>query len=143
MVKGDDIGQILEVETAINEGLLRAVNELPVDAVLITVEEKEESFLTWQHLMLFQRFTELLTKSLLVLVPSGITGGELQALWSAGISGVVVEVTGAQPKDRMTELRQIIDKLEFPSARVARKTEAILPQTGGESGKAVIEEEEE
>ena len=143
MVKGDDIGQILEVETGINEGLLRAVNELPVEAVLIAGEEKEGSFLTWEHLMLFRRFTELFTKSLLVSVPSGVTGSELQALWSAGIIGVVVDVNIAQPQGKMTELRQIIDKLEFPSAQVSRKTEAILPQIGGESGQAVIEEEEE
>ena len=143
VLQDDDVGRILEVETAINEGLLRAVNELPVNAVLIDSENKEKDLLTWHHLMLFRRFTELLNKPLLVPVPPGVTAGELQAIWSAGVSGVVVDVTTTQPQGRMQELRQIIDKLEFPSLHRLRKTEAVLPQASGESGKAVIEEEEE
>ena len=143
MFQDDDTGRILEIKASINEGLLRGVNELPVDAVLIAGEEKENNSLTWQDLMLFRRFTELLTKPLLVTVPSGVTASEFQAVWSAGVSGVVVDVTTAQLQDRMKELRQVIDKLEFPTAHRPKKTEAILPQASQESGQAVIEEEEE
>ncbi|UCH42912.1 MAG: hypothetical protein JSW16_08940, partial [Dehalococcoidales bacterium] len=82
MFQDDDVGRILQVERAINEGMLRAVNELPVNAVLINGEDKEKDLLNWQDLMLFQRFTELLNKPLLVTVPSGITAAELQAVWS-------------------------------------------------------------
>jgi len=46
MLQNEEVGRILEVEASLNEGLLRAVNELPVDAVLITGEHKEDYFLT-------------------------------------------------------------------------------------------------
>ena len=80
----DGPGTILEVDMSTGEGLLRAINDIPVDAVLITGKE-ELNHLTWYHLMIFQRFANLLTKPLLALVPLDMTPDELQALWEAGI----------------------------------------------------------
>jgi len=143
ILQNDEVGKILEVEASLGEGLLRAVNELPVDAVLIAGEQREGHFLTWQHLMLFQRFADLLTKPLLVSVPSNVTAGELQALWEAGADSVVVEVTAGQPQDRLKELRQLIDKLAFPSPRRRQKVEPLLPRTGRDTNVVSVEEEEE
>jgi len=138
----DGMGKILEVEASLSEVLLRAVNELPTDAVLIAGERGEDYFLTWQHLMLFRRFADLLTKPLLVSIPSEVTAGELRALWEAGIGGVVVEVTVGQPQDRLKELRQVIDQLAFPSPRKREKAEPLLPHISQESGMTTTEEEE-
>ncbi|MBA7654375.1 hypothetical protein ES703_62252 [subsurface metagenome] len=143
IIENDKIGRILEVEASLNEGLLRATNELPIDAVLIAGEQAEGYFLTWQHLMLFRRFADLLTKPLLVSVPSQVTASELEALWEAGVTGVVVEVSEKQPEDRLKKLRQEIDKLEFSSPRRRDRTEALLPRTGRESSTATPEVDEE
>jgi len=141
--ENDEVGKILELEASLSEGLLRAANELPIDAVLIASEHREDYLLTWQHLMLFQRFADLLTKPLLVSIPSKVTAGELQALWEAGVDGVVIEVRAGQPQDRLKELRQVIDKLAFPSPRKREKAEPLLPHIGGETGIVTAEEEEE
>jgi hypothetical protein len=121
---------------------VRAANELPIDAVIIAGEQKEDYFLTWQHLILFRRFADLLTKSLLVSVPSNVTASELQALWEAGVAGVVIEVTARQPEDRVKELRRIIDKLVLPSPHKREKAEPLLPRISTETGKVTTEEEE-
>ena len=138
----DEVGKILEVEVSLSEGLLRAVNELPVDAVLIAGEQEREYFLTWHHLMLFRHFADLLSKPLLVSIPSNVTANELQALWEAGVNGVVIKVGVEQPTGRLQELRQAIDKLTFPPPHKRRKVEALLPHIGEETG-IVTEEEEE
>ncbi len=143
ILQSDEVGKILEVEASLSEGLLRAANELPIDAVIIADEQREGYFLTWQHLMLFQRFADLLTKPLLVSIPSNVTAGELQALWEAGVDGVVVEVRVGQPQDRLKELRQEIDKLAFPSPRKRERVEPLLPRIGGETNVTSVEEEEE
>ena len=143
LLQNDGIGKILEVESSLSEGLLKAANELPIDAVLITTEQEGEYFLTWHHLMLFQRFAGLLTKHLLASIPSNVTTNELQALWEAGVDGVVIEVSVGQPADRLKKLRQVIDKLTFPSQRKRRKIEALLPHIGGETSTVTEEEEEE
>ena len=142
LLQNDEAGKILEVETSLGEGLFRAVNELPIDAVLVIDKQREEGFLTWQHLVLFQHFADLLTKPLLVSIPSNVTAGELQALWEAGVDGVVIEVAAGQPQDRLRELRQGIDKLTFPSPRRREKMGPLLPYVSGEAS-IVTEEEEE
>lgn len=138
----DKVGKILEVEATLSEGLLRAVNELPVDAVLIAVEQKGEALLTWQHLMYFQRYADLLTKPLVVFIPSNVSNNELQAIWKAGVNGVVFAVEAEQPMGRLEELRQTIDKLVFPSRRRQKKAEALLPFTTSREEPDVATEEE-
>ncbi len=143
LLQNDEIGKILEVESSLSEGLLRTVNGLSIDAVLIAVEQEGEYFLTWHHLMLFQRFADLLTKPLLASIPPNVTANELQALWEAGVDGVVIEVGAGQPVDRLKKLRQVIDKLAFPSQRKQGKAEALLPHIGSEASVVTEEDEEE
>jgi hypothetical protein len=140
--QGDEVGKILQVEASLSEGLLRTIDELPVDAVLIAGEQAEGYFLTWHHLMLFRRFASVLTKPLLVSIPSGVTANELQALWDAGVDGVIVAVGAGQPAGGLKGLRQAIDKLVFPSSRKRGKAEALLPYIGRETDVATEEEEE-
>jgi len=132
ILRSDKLGRILQVEASLKEGLLKAVDELPVDAVFIATEKEEGALLTWHHLMIFQRFADLLAKPLLISVPSSVTASELQVLWGAGVHGVIVEVGANQPEERLKELRQAIDKLTFPSKRKRGKPEALLPYINSE-----------
>jgi len=133
-------GKILQVEPWLEPGLLKAIDNLPVDAVLIAAEDSQ--FLTWHHLMLFQRCVNILNKPLLVLVPPGVTAGELGALWEAGVRGVVVK-TGAEAAEGLVAgIRQMLDELPVPSAGKRNKAGPLLPRMGGETA-AVSEEEEE
>ncbi len=139
-VADSKVGKILEVDASLGDGLLRAINELPIDAALVAGGLRESDSLTWQHLMLFRRFAALLTKPLLVPVPSNVGADELQALWEAGVDGVVIEAT---TRERLKELRHTIDGLTFPLPRRKEKVEAVLPRIGHELGQVVAEEEEE
>ena len=127
MPEDDKTGKILQVEASLNEGLIRAINELPVDAVLITQEQTGKYALTWQHLMSFQRCADLFTKPLLVSTPSNVSANELQALWEAGVSGMVVRIEDGQPAQRLQELRDVVDKLVLPPRHKLRKIETPPP----------------
>ena len=141
LLQNEKLGKVLEVEPGLDPGLLKAIDDLPVDAVLIAAEE-EDYFLTWHHLMLFQRCADLLTKPLLVSVPSEVVASELQALWEVGVGGVVVKAGVGQPEGRVAELRQMLDKLTLPPSGKRKKVEPLLPYSGGET-RIVSEEEEE
>jgi hypothetical protein len=127
MLHNDQVGKILEVAVSLDEGLLRVVDELPVDAVLITGEENGGHFLTWHHLLLFQRFSSMLSKPLLVSAPSIVSADELQALWRVGVTGVVINVALGQPFGKLCKLHQEIDKLTFPPRLRRGRMEALLP----------------
>jgi hypothetical protein len=141
MPEDDKVGKILQVEASLNEGLIRAANELPIDAVLITGEWGESS-LTWHHLMLFQRFADLLSKPLLVSIPLSLTVKELQVLWETGVDGVVVTVGIGQPGEKLKELCQTMAQLTFPTRR-QKKIEALLPHVSEEKSTVTETEEEE
>ena len=138
----DKVGKILQVESSLGEGLLRGVNDLPVDAVLATDIYEDGGSMAWHHLMLFQRLANLLTKPLLVPVPLNVTAGELKALWETGVDGVVVEVDTEKPGG-LQEMRREIGELPQRSPRKRGKAEALLPYSGGVKETEPEEEEEE
>ncbi len=142
ILQDDAVGKIVEVEASLGDGLLRAVNKLPVDAVLVAGDPAKGQSLTWQHLMLFRRLADLLTKPLLVTIPPKVTSAELQALWDAGVNGVVVEITAEIPKDTVKELRRLIDQLTLPSPH-REKIEPRLSPVVQEPNLETDEEEEE
>ena len=142
ILEEERVGKVLAVEALLDEGLLRTINELPADAIFIT-GLGQGGPLTWHHLMLFRRFTDLLTKPVLVPVPVSIAASELQVLWEVGVDGVVVEVAPEQPAGRLKKLRQMIDGLTLPSKRKWMKTRALLPGVRGEASPVAEEEEEE
>jgi hypothetical protein len=125
-------GKVLEVEPSLEPALLKAVDDLPLDAVLIAAEKER---LTWSDLMLFQRCASILNKPLLVQVPQEVTAAELGTLWEAGVRGVVVKA-GAEGK--IAGIRQMLEKLP-PSAGGRKKAGPLLPRMGGETE---VEEEE-
>ena len=122
------IGKILQIEASITDVLLRTINELPLDAVLLSEDKESGLPFTWKRLMLIQRFSSLLNKPLLIEVLPSVTDIELQQIWEAGVSGVVVTVDTEQSEAIAPNIRNIIDKLSFPSRRKKEKSLAILPR---------------
>lgn len=143
ILQGNGVGKILEIAASLSEGLLMAVNKSPADAVLISSEPEEGRFLTWHHLMHFQRCADLLNKPLLASIPGNVMVSELQALWEAGVNGVVIEAGAGQPAGGLMELRQTIDGLTLPSQRKRGKTPALVPYAGHMVDTVTEEPEEE
>jgi hypothetical protein len=137
------MGTILQVEPSLGDGLLRAVNDLPVDGVLATGVEAGEP-LAWRHLMLWQRLSNLLSKPFLVKASLAITADELKTLWDTGVDGVVIDA-GTAPAGGLKELRQAIGRITFRSSRKRGRAEALLPRlsTAPEAEPGPDEEEDE
>ena len=140
--RDEKVGKILQVDSSLGEGLLRGINDLPVDAVLATDTYEAGGSMAWHHLMLLKNMTNLLAKPLLVPVPLNVTDSELKALWEAGVDGVIVEVGTGKPGG-LKELRRAIDELPPRSSKKRGKAEALLPYSGGVKEAEAEEEEEE
>jgi hypothetical protein len=140
--QNEKTGKILQVESAMDDGLLRAVNDLPVDALLFTDSSEESGALVWHQLMILQHLANIISKPLIVNVPANITEVELKALWEAGIDGVMVEVDITKTGG-LKELRQVISKLPPRSARKRGRVDVLLPRTSGETPTIAPDEEEE
>jgi hypothetical protein len=139
---GDEVGKILQVDTSLGDSLVRSINELPVDAVLLVMGQ-EESPLTWYSLMQVQRLSGFLTRPLLVYVSQAITPVELQALDGVGVAGVVVGASVGQEVGKLKELRQAIDESASLPKSKRGKVNALVPRIGEVADISTEEEEED
>ena len=121
------IGKILEIESPPDESLVGTVDNLPLDAVLIRESAEDEPFLSVQCLMICHHLAELSRKPLLLVAPSGLTGDDLEALWIAGVDGVVWDIEGVEGRERLPQLQQAIKALPPAAKRQRGKPEILLP----------------
>lgn len=133
----EGIGKFLVVEPRLDSGLVKAINNLDVDGVFLS--HGEESFLTVEYLLVCQRFSELLDKPFMVILPSLVNSSVLSDLWEVGVSGITI--SAEQPSEAFVELRKLIEDLPKEARRKRAKSGVILPHYGG--GIPVEEEEEE
>ncbi len=138
----EKVGKVLQVESSMDDGLLRAANDLPVDAVLIADTYEGGGSLVWHQLMIYQHLANFISKPLIVPVPAAITGVELKALWEAGVDGIMVE-TDTAGAEGLKNLRQAIDTLPPRSARKRGKADALLPHLPGEARAEPPDEDED
>jgi hypothetical protein len=134
-------GRILQVESSMDDSLLRAVNSLPVDAVL-AADTFAGGSLVWHELMIFQHLANTLSKPLIINIPADTTEAELKALWEAGADGLLVEAS-AMKAGGLKALQKAIGNLPPRSERKRGKIDALLPRTGGGETRAMPPDEEE
>jgi len=135
----EKVGKILQVDSSMDDGLLRAVNDLPADALLVTDTFEDNKTLTMHQLMIYQHLANFVAKPLIVPVPASITLAELKALQNTEIDAVIAEMDG----DGLKELRKTINKLPKRATKKPEKGGVILPRMGAGAAKPTEEEEEE
>jgi len=138
LLREEEVGKIVEIDPTIADGLVRAIEQLPIDAVLIGGEPS----LSVHRLMVCQHVANLVRKPLVASAPLDMSKEDLEALREAGMAGVVVNAE-EDAKEGLSRLRQTIDGLP-PFKRMREKAEALLPYiVPAETAEAQEEEEEE
>mgnify|MGYP001370511344 CR=1 FL=1 len=140
--QAEKVAKILQVESAMDDGLLMALNDLPVEAVLAADTFEENGKLVWHHLMILRYMAMLVNKPLLVPVSPTIDSVELKALWDAGIEAIVVPVDAAKGEN-LKDLHEMALKLPPRSARKTRKADVFLPSVRESKAAPPPEEEDE
>jgi len=136
---GEKVGKFLMLGPSPNQNLVRAINDLDIDGVVIAAGG--ESVITVEHLLVCRRFSELLTKPVMLSVPSSVMSAELVSLWKAGIDGIVTPP--AQPDEALKELREAIEALPKEAKHRRGRLDVILPHYRVDTVAEVEEEEEE
>ncbi len=131
-----ELGRMLEVGIDTPDAELRAIDDLPVEAVLFT--DKPEQ-ITWHYIIAIQRLENLLTKPILAFIPESASISELQTLWSVGVDAVVIEIS---TPGRIVQLQADADKVIFPLPRKSKKADVRLPFVSPPSQEESEEEEE-
>ena len=139
----ETIGKVLKIDTSLTESLAKAVNRLQVDAVLIDPSSEEEPPFTVHQLMVYERLASVMGKHLLATMAPGITVSDLESLWGLGVRGIVVDMAVEQPEQRLSEIKEAIQKLPTTHKKSKEKIRATLSLPKAPSEKMEEEEEEE
>ncbi len=134
-------GKIIQVESSMDDSLLRAVNSFSVDAV-IAADTFTGGAMSWHELLIFQHLANTISRPLIINIPPDVTEAELKALFEAGADGVIAE-DSALKAGGLKKLQELIGKLPPRSARKRGKVDATLPHGGGGAAAPAPDEEEE
>jgi hypothetical protein len=141
-VPEERIGRILHLDLSLGEMLLRAVNELPVDAVLVAWNGGGEP-VTLNYLLCVQRVAYLVNKPILVQVPLNAGPRELQALWDTGVVGAIVEFSDSESAGKIPGLVEQAAKLSPPNLHKKVKLSPVIPRLQPQKTQPEEEEEDE
>jgi hypothetical protein len=137
LLRAEELGKVAEVAPSLSEGLVGSIEELPIDAVLVS---SSASFISVHQLMIFRWVADLVCKPLLAVLPGDLSAEDLGSLWDVGVQGVVTPVKAAADKDRLLEWRRALSNM--PLKRTGGKITPLLPRLGSSSS-ALDEEDEE
>jgi hypothetical protein len=132
ILQKEKMGMLMEIEPSLPESLLRTINELSIDAVVVSWKW-EENDISWYHLMVYTRLASGLNKPLLAAVPAAITSDELQALWDIGITGIILTASGKRFVEALARVRQAANELTESDTKKKGKLRVILPRIAAET----------
>ncbi len=137
------IGKVLKIDASLPENLVKAINRLQVDAVLLSPASEDEPTFTVHQLMVLERLAGSTGKYVLMTMPSGLSISDIEILWGLGVRGVVVDMAGEQPEQRLSQVKEAIQKLPTTRKKSKEKFRATLPMAIRSPEKEKQEEEEE
>ena len=143
VLREEGIGKVLRVDSSLDDSLVRAINRLDVDAVLLAPLEEEGFPLTVQQVMAFERLAAAAGKHILVAMPPEMPVADIETVWGLGAGALVVDLTVDNPEDRLADVKQAIEKLPSRRKRPKSKLSASLPLSGERSQQGAPDEEEE
>lgn len=142
-LREEAIGKIIRLDSSLDDNLLRAVNRLDVDAVLLGPAEGEAFPLTVQQVMAYERLAAAAGKHLLAAMPPAMPSEDLETLWGLGAAAVVVDLGHDNAEKRLNEVKEAVEKLPLTRKKRAGRISAAVPFSGEWASPGAPDEEEE
>lgn len=134
-----DLGKILRVNAQWGDGLLRALDQVALDALLLDTDDGDAPGLSLHRLLQWQRLASLGHKPLLMGVSQALAKADLQTLHSIGVEGILHKHEAGTSIEPLQQARRAIDAL--PAYRGRSRAMALLPRI--ETASLAEEEDEE
>lgn len=123
-----DLGIVITVDHRSDEGMIRSLGELAINGLLFRPAIRE-SPLSFNTLANIQRVCGVIDRPLLLELPEGICGTDLEVLRSVETTGLIVEVP---PADRPASVRRCMG--ELPPRSESRMVRRAMQFSVGDDG---------
>ncbi len=138
----EKIGKVLRINPSLDDNLLRGVNRLPVDAVLLHNTGGGEAALTVEQLMAYERLAAGSGKHLVAAMSSGLVD-DMESLWGLGVQAIAVALGADDPEKALALAREAMEKLPAKRRRPGRSRMASLQLSGNAPDADSPEEDDE
>jgi hypothetical protein len=126
----EDLSAIMTMTADTDEETARALNQLPLDAVLYGPSLRQLP-LSVETAVEIQKVLGRLEKPLIVEAPEGIGERDLELLRNMGVAGLILDLDTKDDIDRMAKMRRAIEELPRRDPKTAHR-DAVLPQLAAE-----------
>jgi hypothetical protein len=121
----EDLGKFIPVDSKLEEGVARAIHDLPIDGALFGAEQLLP--LTVEKLIDLQLVRGLIDGPFILSVPQEIGRADLLSLRNADVNGLVLDLSKS---DKITTLRDTIAGLPQRRSRPSISSSPLVPQYG-------------
>jgi hypothetical protein len=129
---GKNRTQVMQVSPELDDSLLRTIEDLPVDAFLVSLADAEA--MTVHQLMRVARVRSVTSKWLFVHLASLPVKEEVERLHECGVSAVVVDAAGKSAADFKALRAAILELPAEPPKRRHDRRSATIPSLGMPGG---------
>ena len=121
-----DVARVLRIPADLDESLMRGLEDLPVDVILLKRPEPQGP-LSLTHLLAISNVRSAMSRYMLLEWDAGLSSHELEQLSDMGIDGIVADL-GKMSPTAIGKLKQNIDKLPPRKTRNEQKLGPTLPR---------------
>ena len=124
----DEEGRILCINADMDERLLQVIDDLPVGAVLLSLDSVKPP-LTMDNLLTIGSVRGCFNKYLLVELSGDLSPAELEGLRDIGVDGIVVDA-GSMSKTALKQCKERLQGLSRRQRKSQGRAGALLPMSG-------------
>lgn len=121
-----DVARVLQIPANLDDSLMRGLEDLPVDVILLKRPEPQGP-LSLTHMLAISNVRSAMSRYMLLEWDTGLTSHELEQLNDMGIDGIVANL-GKMSPSAIGKLKENIDKLPPRKARNEQKLSPTLPR---------------
>ena len=121
-----EVARILRIPATLEESLMRGLEDLPVDVILLKRPEPQGK-LSLTHLLAISNVRSAMSRYMLLEWDAGLTSHELEQLSDMGIDGIVANLS-KMSASAIGKLKENIDKLPPRKTRNEQKLGPSLPR---------------
>lgn len=121
-----EVARILRIPADLDESLMRGLEDLPVDVILLKRPEPQGQ-LSLTHLLAISNVRSAMSRYMLLEWDAGLSSHELEQLSDMGIDGIVANL-GKMSVSAIGKLKENIDKLPPRKTRNEQKLGPSLPR---------------
>ena len=132
LISNESLAKVIQVSSSIDDSMIRALNSLPVDVVIVQ-DNPDLQDLTVENLLMCSRIAAMVQQPILLSVSLNLAKDSLETLSDIGVNGLIFDWLGAASNKKIGVIIEAIEGLPRSKKKKKKRINATLPNISGAS----------